>query len=145
MSEDEDEDSGTGGGVDGDGDDGVVDSKSGVDNSKDNDDNENEDLEHEREDLQELEQARKERMDLMAKELAIKQAEQEKERGKNGGEVNEMAKFQYLIGQSEVFAHFLAGELQIDEWNDGLHGRSFFDVYPFEVLSKWVSFSGVLL
>ena len=66
------------------------------------------DMEHEKEDLQELEKARKERMDLMAAELKNKQ---EAEAAAKEGEVVPFDKFQYLVGQSEVFAHFLAGEL----------------------------------
>jgi len=79
---------------------------------KDND----EDLAHEKEDLLELEFARKERMDLMAAELKKERDAQENERKKKGGEGKAEEeqvddKFQYLVGQSEVFAHFLAGSV----------------------------------
>ena len=82
-------------------------------------DNNEEDLAHEKEDLEELEAARKERMDLMASELKTKKGLQEKvvaKKSGDGGEEGEEGvqtfdKFQYLIGQSEVFAHFLAGKL----------------------------------
>ena len=83
-------------------------------NLKTNDDEEKQheasDLEHEKEDSQELEAARKERMDLMAAELKREREMQEKEKERSGEEVGTFDKFQYLIGQSEVFAHFLAGE-----------------------------------
>jgi hypothetical protein len=42
-----------------------------------------------------------------AKELASKQKEKEQSSGTG------VSKFDYLIGQSEVFAHFLAGELLV--------------------------------
>lgn len=91
------------------------------------DDEEEEDLQHQAEDSHELEMARKEQMDLMAVELSDKK----KSKGGGGGggaamkmmskmgegdkeekeeKLPPMDKFQYLIGQSEVFAHFLAGE-----------------------------------
>ena len=79
------------------------------------------DIEHQKEDHLELEKARKERMDLMAAELKREQDEQKKaaekkkgsggKEGEGGGEVVPFDKFQYLVGQSEVFAHFLAGKL----------------------------------
>mmetsp|Transcript_9353 Transcript_9353/g.14138 ORF Transcript_9353/g.14138 Transcript_9353/m.14138 type:complete len:1141 (-) Transcript_9353:2507-5929(-) len=68
---------------------------------------EKEDIQHEQEDLQELEAARKERMELMAEELKREKELQEKEAA--AATVDPNSKFQYLIGQSEVFAHFLAG------------------------------------
>ena len=70
-------------------------------------------------DLKELEAAKKERMDLMAAELKKEREMQEKEAkkaGKNGDgavELDVSTKFQFLLGQSEVFAHFLAGELRL--------------------------------
>ena len=95
---------------------------------------EQEELKVDEHELEELEEARKERMDLMcvciyclfavmfdviylilfylnrtinrAKELASKQKDQK--RSGTG-----TSKFDYLIGQSEVFAHFLAGELTV--------------------------------
>ena len=72
---------------------------------------EKEDIQHEQEDLQELEAARKERMELMAEELKREKELQEKQQQQStdATEVDPMSKFQYLIGQSEVFAHFLAG------------------------------------
>lgn len=74
---------------------------------------EKEDIQHEQEDLQELEAARKERMELMAEELKREKELQEKQQQQSSTatttEVDPMSKFQYLIGQSEVFAHFLAG------------------------------------
>ena len=90
-------------------------------NDDEDDAHQQSDLEHEKEDNQELEAARKERMDLMAAELRKEEREmQEKAAAKGGGGVGEgggggelaaVDKFQFLIGQSEVFAHFLAGEL----------------------------------
>mmetsp|Transcript_18576 Transcript_18576/g.33600 ORF Transcript_18576/g.33600 Transcript_18576/m.33600 type:complete len:1152 (+) Transcript_18576:14-3469(+) len=78
------------------------------------------DLEHEKEDLQELEAARKERADLMA--LKTKDEKAKKQQGETGGEAGgeekkegaAFDKFQYLCGQSEVFAHFLAGSRAAD-------------------------------
>ena len=71
---------------------------------------EKEDIQHEQEDLQELEAARKERMELMAEELKREKELQEKQQQSTAAtEADPMSKFQYLIGQSEVFAHFLAG------------------------------------
>jgi len=70
-------------------------------------------------DLKELEAAKKERMDLMAAELKKERELQEKEAqkaGKTGDgemELDVNTKFQFLLGQSEVFAHFLAGELRL--------------------------------
>jgi hypothetical protein len=55
----------------------------------------------------ELEAAKKERMELIAAErnkLAVEL------KGPNEGKATLEDKFQYLVGQSEVFAHFLAGE-----------------------------------
>jgi len=94
---------------------GAADSEDGsddIDNLNLNDDEEHqaEDLQHEAEDLHELEAARKERMDLMAVELK-KETGSAKTEGEEGEEkVATIDKFEYLIGQSEVFAHFLAGE-----------------------------------
>ncbi|KAL7543063.1 hypothetical protein ACHAXR_012376 [Thalassiosira sp. AJA248-18] len=75
----------------------------------DNDEEHQSDIEHEKEDLQEIEAARKERMDLMAAELKKEKEVQEKKEGEEG--VVPFDKFQYLVGQSEVFAHFLAGSV----------------------------------
>lgn len=54
----------------------------------------------------EIEEAQKERLELMAAE------------GKEGKEgmkpMNAQARFEYLMAQSDVFAHFLAGRLQKD-------------------------------
>ncbi len=69
------------------------------------------DAKHEKEDLRAIEAARKERADLMAAELEKKEKEMKKAESKEGGEVAAFNKFQYLVGQSEVFAHFLAGPL----------------------------------
>ncbi|KAL7551496.1 hypothetical protein ACHAWF_014686 [Thalassiosira exigua] len=74
----------------------------------DDEDHEKSDLEHEREDLQELEAARKERTDLMAAELKSNEKAMAKKEEEGGSAVD---KFQFLIGQSEVFAHFLAGSV----------------------------------
>ncbi|KAL3773005.1 hypothetical protein ACHAWO_003960 [Cyclotella atomus] len=70
--------------------------------------------------MEELEAARKERMELMAKELASKQ--KEKEQSSSTG----VSKFDYLIGQSEVFAHFLAGSVATSEKHKkkGSRGKS---------------------
>eukprot|EP00970_Alexandrium_tamarense_P018341 scaffold13329_cov209-Alexandrium_tamarense.AAC.5 len=57
---------------------------------------EEEDIKVDEHELEELEEARMERMDLMAKELASKQAA--KKEGEGGFD-----KFQYLIGQTETF------------------------------------------
>ena len=67
---------------------------------------ENEDKQHEQEDLQELEAARQERMELMAEELKREKEQQDEQQLPD---VDPNSKFQFLIGQSEVFAHFLAG------------------------------------
>ena len=104
-------------------------------NLKDDDDEEEHqsDIEHQKEDHLELEKARKERMDLMAAELKREQDEQKKAAekkkggGKESGEVVPFDKFQYLVGQSEVFAHFLAGKLYLlcclcVYWFDYLYG-----------------------
>ena len=84
-----------------------------------------EDEEHEKEEIEELEAARKERTDLLAAELMKqgqkKTAPKERMGSKSAvlveGEpkrktpvVGAFDKFQFLVGQSEVFAHFLAGE-----------------------------------
>ena len=54
------------------------------------------------EEAQEMEEARQERLELMAAEQK-KAAQWQKE------PVTQQEKLQYLLGQSEVFAHFLAG------------------------------------
>lgn len=70
-------------------------------------------------DLKELEAAKKERTDLMAAELKKEREMQEaaaKKAGKTGdggAELDVSTKFQFLLGQSEVFAHFLAGEFRL--------------------------------
>ena len=98
----------------------------GDDTKVDSNDHEEEDLQHEAEDIHDLEVARKERMDLMEVELssgekkgAVDAASVERKTMATDGKEEEekeklppMEKFQYLIGQSEVFAHFLAGELE---------------------------------
>ena len=70
------------------------------------------DEEHEREDSAEIEAARKERMALMAAEGKDKATASGGKGGEQaeGAKVDPNEKFQYLMGQSEVFAHFLAGE-----------------------------------
>lgn len=80
--------------------------------SPDHLEHEKEDIQHEQEDLQELEAARKERMELMAEELKREkelQEKQQQEQQQQSQQIDPNSKFQYLIGQSEVFAHFLAG------------------------------------
>lgn len=77
--------------------------------SPDHDQHEKEDIQHEQEDLQELEAARKERMELMAEELKREKEQQEQAHIDPTASIDPSSKFQYLIGQSEVFAHFLAG------------------------------------
>ena len=96
----------------------------GDDTKVDSNDHEEEDLQHEAEDIHDLELARKERMDLMEVELSSGEKKgaaasvERKTMATDGKEEEEkeklppMEKFQYLIGQSEVFAHFLAGELE---------------------------------
>lgn len=96
----------------------------GDDTKVDSNDHEEEDLQHEAEDIHDLEVARKERMDLMEVELSSGEKKgaaasvERKTMATDGKEEEEkeklppMEKFQYLIGQSEVFAHFLAGELE---------------------------------
>lgn len=96
----------------------------GDDTKVDSNDHEEEDLQHEAEDIHDLELARKERMDLMKVELSSGEKKgaaasvERKTMATDGKEEEEkeklppMEKFQYLIGQSEVFAHFLAGELE---------------------------------
>ena len=93
----------------------VIDSAANTDESPEK---KKEDIQHEQEDLQELEAARKERMELMAEELKREKELQEKQllsqqqqqqHPQGMSNVDPNSKFQYLIGQSEVFAHFLAG------------------------------------
>lgn len=72
--------------------------------------------EEEEKERQELEEARKERMDLMALELKKKKMQEGTVDEAKGGE-DGYSKFDYLIGQSDVFAHFLAGE-----WRDIIDG-----------------------
>jgi len=72
-------------------------------------------------DLKELEAAKKERTDLMAAELKKEREMQEaaaKKAGKTGdggAELDVSTKFQFLLGQSEVFAHFLAGSVATNQ------------------------------
>jgi len=89
-------------------DDDVDDLAAATTTKSDSPNHEKEDIQHEQEDLQELEAARKERMELMAEELKREKELQEKEADATAT-VDPNSKFQYLIGQSEVFAHFLAG------------------------------------
>jgi hypothetical protein len=71
-------------------------------NVEDIDDDEDEEVKKlETEDHDETEAARKEQMELMA-------AEQEKVAAPKGASVEEQ--LEYLLAQSEVFAHFLAGK-----------------------------------
>ena len=65
-------------------------------------------LEHE--DHDELEEAKRERMELMAAEAKQIAAPSDK----IGGKASVEEQLQYLLGQSEVFAHFLAGTLLFD-------------------------------
>lgn len=112
----------------------------GDDTKVDSNDHEEEDLQHEAEDIHDLELARKERMDLMKVELSSGEKKgaaasvERKTMATDGKEEEEkeklppMEKFQYLIGQSEVFAHFLAGEL---ETIDGVGGKSLLFLFSF--------------
>ena len=82
--------------------------KGGKSSNNDDDDEEEEDAvedEREHEDHDEYEEARKERMELMASEA--KQVAAAPGASHNKASVEEQ--LQYLLGQSEVFAHFLAG------------------------------------
>lgn len=65
----------------------------------------------EHEDHDELEAARKERMELMASEANNVEAPAA-EGGTIGGKANIEEQLQYLLSQSEVFAHFLAGRFE---------------------------------
>ena len=58
------------------------------------------------EDAKEMEEARKEQMELMA-------AERKKEEATASQATDIGDRFGYLMAQSEVFAHFLAGELTV--------------------------------
>jgi SWI/SNF-related matrix-associated actin-dependent regulator of chromatin subfamily A member 5 len=62
-----------------------------------------EDFKHEKEDHDEMEEARREQMELMAAERS---KISEPALGENASAAE---KLEYLLGQSEVFAHFLAG------------------------------------
>lgn len=84
-----------------------------ADPSDDDKEHQREDDEHQMEDLKELEAARKERSDLMEAELSPKKGKAGKRVAVEGDEEEAMTvqdKFQFLVGQSEVFAHFLAGK-----------------------------------
>ena len=85
--------------------------------------NSDDDDKHEKKDLEELEAARNERKDLLASELTKAKEAQRKaanpkrpcskpttEVGEETTSETPLNKFQYLVGQSEVYAHFLAGE-----------------------------------
>lgn len=67
-------------------------------------------LEHE--DHDEIEAARKERLELMAAESSKTKAVQQQEQG-HVGKASVEEQLQYLLEQSEVFAHFLAGRLTL--------------------------------
>ena len=85
--------------------------------------NSDDDDKHEKKDLEELEAARNERKDLLASELTKAKEAQRKaanpkrpcskpttEVGEETTSETPLNKFRYLVGQSEVYAHFLAGE-----------------------------------
>jgi SWI/SNF-related matrix-associated actin-dependent regulator of chromatin subfamily A member 5 len=89
----------------------------GDDDDDDDEEHQKSDLEHEREDHEELEAARRERMELLEAELRRKR---EEDMPVLTGGVTVASpptaaaafdKFQFLVGQSEVFAHFLAGSV----------------------------------
>ena len=64
------------------------------------------------EDVHELEEVRKEQMELMQAEREALEKEAAEEAAAGGGTFN---KIDYLIKQSDVFAHFLAGSVAIDD------------------------------
>lgn len=64
------------------------------------------------EDIHELEEVRKEQMELMKAEKEALEKEAAEEAAAGGGSFN---KIDYLIKQSDVFAHFLAGSVAIDD------------------------------
>ena len=64
------------------------------------------------EDVHELEEVRKEQMELMRAEKEALEKEAAEEAAAGGGSFN---KIDYLIKQSDVFAHFLAGSVAIDD------------------------------
>lgn len=66
-------------------------------------------VEREHEDHDEYEAARKERMELMASE-----SKQVGKAAPSAGKASVEEQLQYLLGQSEVFAHFLAGKFCLD-------------------------------
>ena len=62
-----------------------------------------------KEEAEEMEEARRERLELL---------EYERKKAAEGDvPVDPQAKFEYLIQQSDVFAHFLAGESLREEWS----------------------------
>ena len=82
----------------------------GAKTTGDTDDDKAEELANE--DVHELEEVRKERMELMKAEKEALEKEAAEEAGAGGGSFN---KIDYLIKQSDVFAHFLAGSVAIDD------------------------------
>lgn len=82
----------------------------GAKTTGDTDDDKAEELANE--DVHELEEVRKERMELMKAEKEALEKEAAEEAAAGGGSFN---KIDYLIKQSDVFAHFLAGSVAIDD------------------------------
>lgn len=82
----------------------------GTKTTGDTDDDKAEELANE--DVHELEEVRKERMELMKAEKEALEKEAAEEAAAGGGSFN---KIDYLIKQSDVFAHFLAGSVAIDD------------------------------
>lgn len=70
-----------------------------------------------KEDVTELEAVRKERMDLMRAEKEALEKETAEKAGSKGGDG--FNKLEYLVKQSDVFAHFLAGSVAITEKKKG--------------------------
>jgi hypothetical protein len=65
------------------------------------------------EDHDEIEEARKEQLELMAAEAKKVAQEQPLLTDDNSGKTSVQHQLDYLLAQSEVFAHFLAGKLKI--------------------------------
>jgi hypothetical protein len=65
------------------------------------------------EDHDEIEEARKERLELMAAEAKKVAQEQPLLADDNSGKTSVQNQLDYLLAQSEVFAHFLAGKLKL--------------------------------
>lgn len=86
-------------------------------NVEDNDDDIADERAHE--DHDEYEEARKERMELMASEA--KQVSAPGPSKKASAE----EQLEYLLGQSEVFAHFLAGKWSLIFWCQGVYLQNF--------------------